>query len=282
MKNILAKPYDLLESKLFKYLYVFGGSVFAFVFLWIFEPYGLYNLNLISAKILAIGLYIGVAMILVFIQIFLLQDIVIKKHTVIKTIAWILLSTLIVGTSSSIINAYLYNDGQFYLKSFFFFQGVILSINIIPVTLFVLIHYNITLKKRLKTASSINSSIVNKTELELNHKPLVLNSENKNEGLTIEVDSLICISSVDNYIEITYFKNNVPEKVLLRYTLSGVEKDNTNVFEIFRCHKSYIVNKNKISSIKGNAAGYQLILKGHEKPIPVSRKWNKNIHAIAT
>jgi len=43
MKNILNRPYDLLESKVFRYLFVFGGSGFAFIFLWIFEPYGLYK-----------------------------------------------------------------------------------------------------------------------------------------------------------------------------------------------------------------------------------------------
>lgn len=282
MKNILNRPYDLLESKVFRYLFVFGGSGFAFLFLWIFEPYGLYNLTLISEKILAIGLYTGIGLILMLIQFFLLQGFIIKDYTVIKTIGWIILSFLIIGTSSSIINSYLYNDGQFNLKGFFYFQGIILSINIIPVSLFVLVHYNITLKKRLKVATTINSSLVKRANPEINHEPLVLNSENKNEGLTIEVDSLICICSVDNYIEINYLTNNITEKILLRYTLSGVEKDNVGVSEIFRCHKSYIVNKAKIMSIKGNAAGYQLILKGHENPIPVSRKWNKDIHSITT
>jgi DNA-binding LytR/AlgR family response regulator len=67
---------------------------------------------------------------------------------------------------------------------------------------------------------------------------------------------------------------------MLRYTLSGVEKDNSGISEIFRCHKSYIINKNKISSITGNAAGYKLILLGYNTPIPVSRKWNKDIASI--
>jgi len=52
------------------------------------------------------------------------------------------------------------------------------------------------------------------------------------------------------------------------------------VTEIFRCHKSYIVNKVKIDSITGNAAGYKLKLKDYSEYIPISRKWNKKIKEI--
>ncbi|MCK5079983.1 MAG: LytTR family transcriptional regulator DNA-binding domain-containing protein [Bacteroidales bacterium] len=282
MKNILNRPYDLLESKVFRYLFVFGGSGFAFIFLWIFEPYGLYNLTTINEKILAIGLYAGIGLILMLVYFFMLQSLVIKDYTVIKTIGWIILSFLIIGTSSSIINSYLYNNGQFNLKGFFYFQGIILSINIIPVSIFVLIHYNITLRKRLKVASNINSTLDKRVESTIIHKPIVLNSENKKEGLTIEIDSLIFICSVDNYIEVYFLVNNIVEKRILRYSLSGVEKDNSGISEIFRCHKSYIINKRKISSITGNAAGYKIILLGYNTPIPVSRKWNKDMASITT
>ena len=280
MKNILNSRYDLLKSKIFRYLFVFGGSGFAFIFLWIFEPYGLYNLT-INEKILAIGLYAGIGLVLMLVHFFVLQSLVIKDYTVIKTIGWIILSFIIIGTSSSIINSYLYNNGQFNLKGFFYFQGIILSINIIPVSIFVLIHYNITLNKRLKVASNINSSLDKRADSKINHKPIVLNSENKKEGFSVEIDSLIFICSVDNYIDVFFFANNIVEKRMLRYTLSGVEKDNSDVSEIFRCHKSYIINKRKISSITGNAAGYKLILLGYNTPIPVSRKWNKDIASIA-
>ncbi len=281
MKNILNRPYDLLESKAFRYLFVFGGSVFAFLFLWIFEPYGLYNLTTFNQKFLAIGLYAGIGLILMLVYFFLLQSLVIKKYTVIKTIGWIILSFIIIGISSSIINSYLYNNGQFNIKGVFYFQGIILSINLIPVSIFVLIHYNITLKNRLKVASKINSSLDKRAESKTNNKPLVLGSDNKKEGFTIGLDSLIFICSVDNYIEVFFLVNDIVERRMLRYTLSGVEKDNRGISEIFRCHKSYIINKRKILSITGNAAGYKLILLGYDTPIPVSRKWNKDIASIA-
>ena len=281
MKNYLNRQYNLLESKVFRYLFVFGGSGFAFIFLWIFEPYGLYNLTTIYEKILAIGLYTGIGLLLMFIQFFLLQSLVIKVYTVIKTIGWITLSFLIIGTSSSIINSYLYNNGQFNLTGYLYFQGIILSINIIPVSIFVLIHYNVTLKKRLKVASNINSTLDKRVGFQTNHKPIVLNSENKKEGFSIDIDSLIFICSVDNYIEVYFLANDTLEKQLLRYTLSGVEKDNSENSEIFRCHKSYIVNKSKIASITGNRAFEVLqcvTINNHTKWSTVFDVTNKTIY----
>lgn len=281
MKVFLNKPYDLLESKTFRYLFVFGGSVFALVFLWVFEPYGLYNLS-IKEKILAVSLYVGIGMVLMLIQFFPLQKLLIKNYTVLSTILWLLLSFIIIGTSSSIINSYLYNDGHFNFWAFLVFQGIILSINIFPVSAFVLVHYSISLKKRLKVATSVNSKIQNRNSQSQDEKTeVILNSENKNEGMVIFLDSLLFVSSIDNYIEVNYLDNGIQKRSLLRYSLSGIEQDNTDISEIFRCHKGYIVNKRKIESVTGNAAGYKLKLKHFDDLIPVSRQWNKEIKTMA-
>lgn len=280
MENLLNKQYDLLESKTFRYWFVFGLALFGLTFLWIFEPYGLYNLTTFNEKILAIGLYVGIGSILMILQFFILQNIFIKRYTLGITILWIILSFLIIGTSSFIINAFLYNEGHFYFPGFIYFQGMILSINIIPVTLFVLIHYNLTLRKRLRMTIQINNSIHNKSQNSDKDNVIVLNSENKNDKLELSLNSLLFITSLDNYIDVFYIDNKIIKHKLLRYSLSGIELDNPHVTDLFRCHKSYIINKMKIESVTGNAAGYKLRLKGYSDYIPISRKWNKQIKDI--
>jgi len=280
MKDLLKKQYDLLESKTFRYWFVSGVALFGLIFLWIFEPYGLYNLTTFDEKVLAIGLYVGIGLLLMILQFFLLQKIFIKKYTLGITILWIILSFLIIGTSSFIINAFLYNEGRFYFPGFIYFQGMILSINIIPVILFVLVHYNLTLRKRLRMAVKINNSIQNKFQNSDKGQIVVLNSENRNDKLELSLNSLLFITSVDNYIDAFYIDNKIIKHKLLRYSLSGIEQDNPNVTDLFRCHKSYIVNKIKIDSVTGNAAGYKLRLKDYSDYIPISRKWNKQINDI--
>lgn len=280
MKDLLNKPYDLLESKTFRYWFIFGAMLFGILFLWIFEPYGLYNLTNLHAKIQAIGCYVGSGLLILLIQLLLLQNIFIRKYTLGITILWIMLSFLAIGTSCTIVNSFLFDNGRFRFAAFVYFQGVILSINIIPVLIFVLVHYNVTLQKKLKIASQLNSILTIKEKKLESNLQVVLNSENKNEGFMISIASLLYISSLDNYIDIFYSNNNMVEHKLIRYSLAGVEEDNQNMDEIFRCHKSYLVNKRKIESVSGNAAGYKIKLHDCDLLIPVSRKWNKTLPTL--
>ncbi len=205
MKKILSQQYDLLESKSFRHIFVFGGMTFGFIFLWLFEPYGLYNLSSVIEKIKVIGLYIGCGLILMVLQFYILQDFVIKYYTVLNTILWILISIILIGLSATLINDILFNDSVFTFKRFVYFQGVILSINVIPVSLFVLIHYNWTLNKRLRKASQVNSKLKS-ASCEFNDKrKVIINSDNKNERIKIPLKSLLFITTLDNYIELYIF-----------------------------------------------------------------------------
>ena len=138
------------------------------------------------------------------------------------------------------------------------------------------------MRKRLKIATSVNDKIhKEKSNTHSKSIEVVLNSENKKEGKIVPLDSLIFVSSLDNYIEVNYLDNGIAKRELLRYSLSGIEQDNKNIAGIFRCHKGYIVNKQKIESVTGNAAGFKLKLKGYSDLIPVSRKWNNEIKNMA-
>jgi LytTr DNA-binding domain len=105
--------------------------------------------------------------------------------------------------------------------------------------------------------------------------------------LEIKLENLYYITSANNYIEVFYKKedcqplketsNFVPTRILLRNTLKNVEEQNTHVTELYRCHKAFIVNKQKVLNMKGNAKGHTLILKDIALEIPVSRNKNAEI-----
>ena len=59
---------------------------------------------------------------------------------------------------------------------------------------------------------------------------------------------------------------------MLRSTLQNAEilfKDYEN---IFRCHRSFIVNVDHIAEVKGNSQGYKLFLDSIDFPVLVSHK----------
>lgn len=272
-------PYDLLKDRTFRWWLILGCMAFCLAFLCIFEPYGLYRIDNERNKIALISLYVGGSFISSAIH-FTIQDFVIKKYTLGNTILWIALYFLIVGSVVSAIHEYMFNGGDYRLKIFWVFQRNILSIAIIPMTIFVLIHYNLTLKKRLQMATALTRGISSRPQEEEKDCRIAINSENKKESFEMPLRDLIYITSSDNYIDVFYLSEGKPVHCLLRYTLSGVEADNADVKEIWRCHKSYIINKRKIESVSGNTAGYRIKLSGCDANIPVSRKLNKNLSSL--
>ena len=111
--------------------------------------------------------------------------------------------------------------------------------------------------------------------------------------LEIPLGNLYYITSANNYIEVFYQKEDstqqnisesfTPTRLLLRNTLKIVEEQNIHIPELYRCHKAYIVNKQKVVKVKGNAKGHALVLKDIDLEIPVSRNKNAEIeHLLPT
>lgn len=106
----------------------------------------------------------------------------------------------------------------------------------------------------------------------LNMAKAVLKILVNNTEFTIAEDNLLCIRSMENYCTLYYLSNKGISKQLFRISLSNiliqVETHNTQ-----RCHRSYIVNLNKVNKLKGNAQGYKLIISEMDFDIPVSRSF---------
>ncbi|GAA4278573.1 hypothetical protein GCM10022259_32980 [Aquimarina mytili] len=79
------------------------------------------------------------------------------------------------------------------------------------------------------------------------------------------------IKSWNNYIEVFYTKNNEVVSSLLRNTMNNINAILVEYPFIIRCHRSYLINTNKIQSVAGNSRGYQLSVEGVGDKIPVSR-----------
>ena len=84
------------------------------------------------------------------------------------------------------------------------------------------------------------------------------------------------IKSDGNYSTVYLKKGDELRKKMIRNTLKSLENELINMEKIVRCHKSYIVNLNKVKQVTGNARGYNFILEGLEMTIPVSRNFPKS------
>jgi len=91
--------------------------------------------------------------------------------------------------------------------------------------------------------------------------------------LEIKLEDLICIKSKGNKSIIYYEDKSVIKSELIRKSLKRFQIDLENQDpKIIRCHKSYIVNLNKVNMISGTTKGFKLHHKELDFKIPVSRR----------
>ena len=147
-----------------------------------------------------------------------------------------------------------------------------LSIAIFPVCFFGALHLNNQLGSHLKIAKEIS---IDKKE---NHSQKIpIKVSEKSEAFNI--DQFLFAEAMQNYVAIYILKEGQLDKSVHRITLTNLA-EKLKKHNIIRCHRSYIVNPQKIQSISGNAQGLKLEIENTTKVIPVSRKYIPVIKAI--
>ncbi len=95
--------------------------------------------------------------------------------------------------------------------------------------------------------------------------------------LLVKLSNLFYIESADNYVNIYYLNKNKVDRFILRNTLKNIEESLTE-FGLTRCHRSYIVNIDKIKVLRKGKEGFLIDL-GQEDimDIPVSKTYADKI-----
>ena len=92
--------------------------------------------------------------------------------------------------------------------------------------------------------------------------------------------NLYFIKSAGNYVEVFYTQNDTYTKSLLRTSLMRVERLTKPVPALIRCHRTVIVNIEKIDTVVGNSQGCKLEFHAPQWEIPVSRKYIKPLRSL--
>jgi DNA-binding LytR/AlgR family response regulator len=94
---------------------------------------------------------------------------------------------------------------------------------------------------------------------------------------SIQMDALYYIESDTNYITIFYTNQGKIERYLMRSSLKMALEDNIND-NLVRCHRSYIVNFEKVKLYKKDKEGGVIELTNDSLPvIPVSKSYIENV-----
>ncbi|WP_133712003.1 LytTR family DNA-binding domain-containing protein [Myroides indicus] len=126
-----------------------------------------------------------------------------------------------------------------------------------------------------KTISGINITDRKSLDGDL-QKEFKLKSDLVNESLCLKEDDFIMAQSEGNYCTVFFICEKEVKHKVLRVSLKRIEEQIVSD-KIKRCHRSFIFNIAYAISMKGNAQGYKITLKGMDDIVPVSRKYIKVI-----
>jgi hypothetical protein len=279
MSSFLQRPYPIDKSvpRVLLISALFG--LFVFVFLWLFEPFGISNLRYATGFIcLLFGAWCSLALLL-------LNLVVVRSFprlfresswTVGRELLWVTLHCAVIGvgnTAVAVWSGLTLWSWQILLT----YEIYTVAVGIFPITISVLLT-ELRLNRQYQDESrEMNSHLPAEHSDAAPALQVTLRSVNKNEDLTVPVPELICLEAADNYVTVYHSGNGHIRKTILRSTLKALEEQLAHTGTMFRAHKSYLINCERIERVSGNAQGYRLHLDGLADPVPVSRKQNEEL-----
>tara|TARA_Y100001954_G_C15680836_1_gene537648 strand:- start:443 stop:859 length:417 start_codon:yes stop_codon:yes gene_type:complete len=89
----------------------------------------------------------------------------------------------------------------------------------------------------------------------------------------IKLEQLICAQSSGNKSQVYFKENSTNVSIHTRHSLKNLEESLCKPNgRIIRCHKSYIVNLDRIEKVAGTTKGFKLHIKDLDFVVPVSRR----------
>ncbi|MFV9551863.1 LytTR family DNA-binding domain-containing protein [Algibacter sp. PT7-4] len=252
LKIFLEQPFNYFDTRKNKWIYVLSATIFALVFLALFQPYGLSEevaspinpLKNIVLFFVSVGL--NTFIILTFSQFFARKWFGFSQVNVKKYMFWFFLEALgltLLSFAFSFIIPDLGNDFEkelnlgFQIK-IFFKVIIVLVFPFIGSIIYVLIkslNFEINeLEDQLKQFKS-KFNPTKKTKI------LKLKDENNNIDFSLSLNDFLYAESSNQYILIHYIKENKIKKHIIRNRMKNF-LNQVETFPIQQCHRSYAVN----------------------------------------
>ena len=122
------------------------------------------------------------------------------------------------------------------------------------------------------TVESDNEVLPEHTEI------INLMDNNGNLKLSVKLDNLYYIKAEDNYINVFYQRNGAIATYMLRCKMKTIEDNCVDSSSLMRCHRSYIVNIDKVSVLHNEANGFIIDFEREGlDSIPVSKTYSKRV-----
>jgi|GEM_PF-4227581 len=268
------------------HLVILGNSVFVMLFLITFQPFQLYRsdtFDLLSVAVLS-GLYVYVVhsalIMLVKVRLNMTDS---KKNEERKSkkavgIEYIISICVIVTVSIGMfLTRATFAAVPFTLQNFLLFllYGFLLAPILLIITRsFIVIRVLFVLSQNKSSKAEKTSSSNTPLDIESPQLPTTtirIAGSAMNESVVINTEDFLFANAQGNYINITIENDGKLKNHMIRCTISSLEDQLKHVVSITRCHRSFLVNLKKVSSIFSINQSKRIKLLHTDLSVPLSR-----------
>lgn len=257
------------NNKKYKLTVAITSSLFTFMFLLFFQPFGVNNYRADEKITFFFSSLLFLFSFVVFITILFLEFYIrpklITTNLQSKFIIWLIIELILVSSILFMFYNYLGEFHDFNLTSYLKHILEISSILIIPMlgTLFYFKHTHIV--KEYEDILSLST-----TESSNLEDVVMLQGDYKKDQIAMPLKNMVYIESEDNYASLNYLEDEVLKKYLIRSTLTRLEKKLGSQI-MTRINRSTMVNLNHLESFKNISGKLDLKLKNIQKTFTVSK-----------
>ena len=285
IKTWLNKPFPFYETYRQKVITPLLFALFIILFLILFNPS--HNTDFVLEQFLKVFAYGFITFFIMVLYNTILPLIFPalfdnEKWNIQKTIIFALFTIISIGLSNGLFAYNLDNTGNSNHILSFLLSVLIktLTIGVLPTIFFVFYVEKSLYKKHHLCALETIEKLNKYKNIEQNKNEIILiTSPITKDQIELAYNDLYCIKSEENYCIFFFKKDNLIEKKMIRSSLNKVEQAFHKSDKIIRCHKSYIINLDKVTDVTGNARGYSFLINELKFKIPGSRNLSKTLIA---
>ncbi|MBO5809750.1 MAG: LytTR family transcriptional regulator [Bacteroidales bacterium] len=199
------------------------------------------------------------------------------KMTYMKYSLWLFSEIILIGVFHSILSMF-YVKITNYTVSFIVTKSILITLLALGVPYIVSAMW-LTIKAMHNTLLVTDTkNIATDGEAIAQNIDIINIADNKGVlKLSVKLDNLYFIKAEDNYTIVYYTKNGILNRYMIRCKIQTIEDTFSNT-PLMRCHRTYIVNTQKIKVLRHESDGFYMDFDLEEiEPIPVSKTYTASV-----
>jgi DNA-binding LytR/AlgR family response regulator len=265
-KNI---PEYLVEKRNITRLILFT-SLFALVFINIYSPFGAnkwYDVSDLEFLFYSSLVILTGVLVVVISRIVMYRVCLKKRINILQYLVWILAEIMLMALFYSLFEKFILKDPSLFEDIFKLSARNTALILLLPYSVLWLYFSWHDKNEKIKKLADIQAFSDNPRDM------IPFYDDKSVLKFSVKKENLMYIESTENYVNIFYLNKGKISKYMLRDTMKRMEEMFSGT-EIIRCHRSYMVNFEKVKVIRKDRDGFKLELDDQSlMDIPVSKTY---------